>query len=84
MKQTAFLTRLLVFLFIISGYSAFAATKTEVKELVCEYQVKRRYGKECRRGMLKKHQGVRERQSSQSVNERCQNPFIIAEQEKTG
>ncbi|OFX62108.1 MAG: alpha-L-rhamnosidase [Bacteroidetes bacterium GWB2_41_8] len=39
MKQTAFLTRLLVFLFIISGYSAFAATKTEVKELVCEYQV---------------------------------------------
>lgn len=39
MKQTAFLTKLLVFLLLISGSSAFAAAKTEVKELVCEYQV---------------------------------------------
>jgi len=39
MKQTAFLTKLLVFLLLISGSGAFAAAKTEVKELVCEYQV---------------------------------------------
>ena len=39
MKQTAFLTKLLVFLLLISGSSAFSAAKTEVKELVCEYQV---------------------------------------------
>ncbi|MBA4411429.1 MAG: alpha-L-rhamnosidase [Odoribacter sp.] len=37
MKQTAFLTKLLVFLLLISGASAFAAVKTEVKELICEY-----------------------------------------------
>ncbi|MDP3913435.1 MAG: glycoside hydrolase family 78 protein [Bacteroidota bacterium] len=39
MKQTAFLMKLLVFLLIISSSSVFAAAKTEVKELVCEYQV---------------------------------------------
>jgi len=37
MKQTAFLTKLFVFLLLISGFSAFAAVKTEVKELTCEY-----------------------------------------------
>ena len=36
MKQT-FLTKLFVFLLLISGSSAFAAIKTEVKKLVCEY-----------------------------------------------
>jgi len=39
MKQMAFLTKLLVFLLLISGSGVFAAVKTEVKELVCEYQV---------------------------------------------
>ena len=39
MKQTAFLTKLFVFLLLISGSGAFAAAKTEVKELICEYQV---------------------------------------------
>lgn len=39
MKQTAFLTKLFVFLLLISGPGAFAAAKTEVKELICEYQV---------------------------------------------
>ena len=34
-----FLMKLFVFLLLISGISAFAAPKTEVKELVCEYQV---------------------------------------------
>jgi alpha-L-rhamnosidase len=37
MKQTAFLTKLFVFLLLISGSSALAAPKTEVKELICEY-----------------------------------------------
>ncbi len=37
MKQTVFLTKLFIFLMLISGSSAFAAPKTEVKELVCEY-----------------------------------------------
>jgi len=39
MKQMTFLMKLFVFLLLISGVSAFAAPKTEVKELVCEYQV---------------------------------------------
>ncbi|MDP3433671.1 MAG: alpha-L-rhamnosidase, partial [Bacteroidota bacterium] len=39
MKQTAFLMKLLVFFLLISSSSVFAAAKTEVKELVCEYQV---------------------------------------------
>ncbi len=37
MKHTAFLTKLFVFLLLISGSSTFAAVKTEVKELICEY-----------------------------------------------
>lgn len=37
MKQSAFLTKLFVFLLLISGLSTFAAVKTEVKELICEY-----------------------------------------------
>lgn len=37
MKQTAFLMNLFVFLLLISGSSASAAPKPEVKELICEY-----------------------------------------------
>jgi len=37
MKHTAFLTKLFVFLLLISGSSTFAAVKTEVKSLICEY-----------------------------------------------
>ncbi len=38
MKQMSFLTKIFVFFLLISGSSAFAAVKTEVKELICEYQ----------------------------------------------
>jgi len=37
MKHTAFLTKLFIFLLLISGSGTFAAVKTEVKELICEY-----------------------------------------------
>jgi len=37
MKQKAFLTKLFIFLLLISGSRAFSAPKIEVKELICEY-----------------------------------------------